>query len=1096
MSMDTETSAGEDSAKRVTAAARTASRARGVAGGRLARALAAGVIGALLVPLLVMGFATPAFAAGCGGSDEDDECKNYSLYQLASNASSYFGEKNSPDKDDGLDDRWEAITKSPATGGSLLGYADPEFSLSNIVGWFFAEISGSSQTITYDTLKAADGGDGDDYQGMLDYAHFGAANADLGLDTMSSGIGGEIVSVIGGSIIWGLYALALFVSLLFGLIIILLKMLNPFMWFSEGAKAVNATLGEGMVAGGDTTVANGPLKGLVSWISGWYQLLNSIAWETLVPLFIAFLLLGLILFKKMDRGSAIKKFVVRVVYIGVGLPLIGSMYTGVLDKFDDLGVASAGPTRVVLSTYVDFEGWMMHDRLAIPEGAVIGWNKDQASSDAMMNVRTSALSINKQAHPKAYANMHVSTHRANAGAAWKDGSTSLGKENENDTQSVFMTFGLLGKYITSQTVAASDFESGIKSSITKLDVDSDDKSDWFVNKDTYGDAKDFGHEGDPTPKSHPVISTFDQKGLTSSSPGGNKTTFTTGNSGDGCGFKVMEGDDPAACNLAPLAAYNYLNSGFDASSMTMYSSNNATSGFTRENHMSVSQVGTGPAKFMYWSNAGTILVCLVLLGFWYAIGMLVGSVKRTFSLVTAIPFAALGMLGAISKVIIYSAALILEVIATLFLYSFVSEYLIGIPGIISGPTSDLVTQHGIFGSRTLGGIVVAVLTLISSLLVIGVTFALLRARKVVLQAMDEAVTKLVDKFLETNNAPKPDKGGILPSLAAGAGSGAGLAMGNKIASGLGNKTPKRPDTGKTNGPTNAGGLNGDEKTLEASASRPEIGPGSHPDSDGLDSPAPDGGGGGPGGAGDTRGGSTVVLGRERTDDAPGPYGEDSGNAPELTSSGPLELANSSEDSGGPLELTSGGEDSSVPESTGADHDSGGPLELAGSSPGSSRRDKETAQTLSNHGGLSDLGYDTTPGPRASGPQGRDQDQGAAPTAGTAGPAGASQNGSSVAGTRVTPSGRRPRSDPGTGSRPQSRGTRSLPQADNQQRRVQLPPRFTRIPAPAERQPAHHTPQPTSERQEPQQSGEPPTRAPEPPQSKPLPKPEDSSHDPD
>ncbi|MEU7317892.1 hypothetical protein [Streptomyces sp. NPDC007083] len=1045
-----------------------------------------GLIGALLVPVLMVGFASSAFAADCGGSDEDEECKNYSLYQLASNASTYFGEKNSPDKDDGLDDRWEDITKSPATGGSLLGYADPEFSVSNIIGWFFAEVSGSSQTVTYDTLKAAEGGDEDDFGGMLDYAHFGAANKDLGLDTMSSGIGGEIIGMIGGSAVWAFYALALSVSLLFGLIIILLKMLNPFMWFSEGVKAVNTTFGEGMSAHGDATVADGPLKGLASWISDWYQLLNSIAWEALVPLFIAFLLLGLVLFKKMDRGSAIKKLIVRIVYMGVGLPLIGSMYTNVLDKFDDLGVASAGPTRVVLSTYVDFEGWIMRDRLAVPEDAVIGWDKDQASSDAMMNVRTSALAINKQAHPKAYADINMGTHRKDAGTAWKDGSTNLGKENENDTRAVFTTFGLLIKYITSQAVAASDFESGTKSSITKLDVDSEDKSDWFVNKDTYGDAKDFGHDGDPSPKSHPVISTFDQEGLTSSSPGGNKTTFTTENSGAGCGFKVMEDDDPAPCNLAPLAAYNYLNTGFDASSLTMYSSNNATSGFTRENHMSVSQVGTGPAKFMYWSNTVTILVCLVLLGFWYAIGMLVGSVKRTFSLVAAIPFATLGAIAAISKVIVYSVALILEVIITLFLYSFVSEFLVGIPGIIAGPISNLVTQDGIFGSTTLGGIVVAVLTLISSLLVVGVTFALLRVRKVVLQAMDEVVTKLVNKFLETNTAPKPDKSGMLPALASGAGAGAGMAMGNKIASGLGSKLgggPKTPSSGKPGGKTkstNAGGTNGDPKALASNASGLALKSGDGPEVDGPDGSAPDSGGHGPGGG---------------SDGSPGSRDEGEG-----------------------------------------DGDKGGPLQLASSTPGSSRSDKETAQNLSSRGGLSSLGYDSgqgsgeggqthfgmgalpgskssgdaqgsgggkdepgagrshghttmdgssnatssgmgqqgASGSRGPGPQGQIQGQGARFTAGTTGPVAFNQSDSPVPGTRATRSSQdqRPQGQAGGSSRPHNQGTRSLPQADNQQQRTQPVPGPTR--APNGRSMAPRPTRPTGERQgTPQASPSPP-----------------------
>lgn len=877
------------------------------------------LLGALIAPLLLFAAAPSAFAAGCGGSDEDEECKNYSLYQLASNASTYFGEKNSPDAGDGFSDDWTKVTSSPSSGGSLLGYADPEFSLGNIIGWFFAEVSGSSQTVTYDTLKAVDSDDSDEadsFSGMLDYAHFGAANRDLGLDTMSTGIGGEIIAVLGGSIMWGMYALALFISMAFGGIIILLKMLNPFMWFGEGVKAVNATFGAGMVAGGDSTVADGPLSGLVSWISDWYQLLNGIAWEALVPLFIGFTLLALVMFKKMDRGSLIKKLLVRVVFIGVGLPLIGSMYTGVLDKFDDLGVASAGPTRVVLSTYVDFEAWMNRDRLVIPDDATIGWDGDQASAQSMMSVRTSALAINKQSHPTAYANINVGTKQGSAAAAWKNGQVNVTDENDGDTTSVFTTFGLLNRYITSQEMAASDFESGIKTSITRLDVDDSDKEDWFVNKKSYGDAKDFGDEDGPKPPDHPVIATQEETGLTSSHPGADKTVFTTEGVADHCGFTVYSDDGPAACNLAPLAAYNYLNTGFDSSSLTMYSSNNATSGFTRSNHMATAQVGTGPAKFMYWSNSVTILACLVLLGFWYAIGMLVGSVKRTFSLMAAIPFATLGAIAAIAKVIVYSLALILEVIVTLFLYSFVSEFLIGIPGIISGPVSDLVAGDGLFGATALGGVVVAILTLFSTLLVIGVTFALLRVRKVVLQAMDEVFTKLVDKFLETNTAPKPDKGGMLPALAAGAGAGAGMAMGNKMASGLGGKlggmkkpgtTPDQP-TSKT-ASTNAGGLNPDAKALEGKG------------------PLALEAGERPGGGGD------------------GPDGPDGPNAGGTGGKGP----------GGPGGPDGGkGEDGRKALGPGSD-EKGGPLQLVKGKAGESKFDKATAQGLSARGGLSKLG---------------------------------------------------------------------------------------------------------------------------------------------
>lgn len=865
---------------------------------RLARGLALVLLAVLVVPVFMMATSSPASA------DDQKERDNYSLYQLASNASSYFSEKNSPSNDKGMHENWKPVTSSPASGGSMLGYADSELSLGNTVGWFFAEVSGSSQTVTYETLAAKDDKGNAKYSGMLDYAHFGAANADLGLDTMSSGIGGQIVNVIEGSLIWVLYALALAVGTLFYVILQFLKLINPFMWFYQAVRAVNPTFADGMT-GGDT--GGGALSGLQHWISGWYGLLVDISWQVLVPIFVGFLLIGLVMFKKMDRGSAIKKLIVRVVFIGVGLPLIGSMYTSVLDKFDNSVLGQhAGPTRVVLSTYVDFEAWMMNDRLGIPDQATVSWNGDQASSDAMMSVRTSALAINKQSHGATFNGISIGTKANDAESAWKDGTVSVGTGASDDFKAVFSTFGIIGKYIASNEITASDFESGIKSSITQLDESADVKKSWFVDKDSYGDVEGFGEEKGPEPVDHPVIST-DGTGMTSSRPGKDSTVFTTTGTKSNCGFTV--GKTPSSCNLSPLAAYNYLNTGFSPSSLNMYSSNNATSGFTRENHMAVSQVGTGPAKFMYWSNAATVLGSIVLLGFWYAIGMLAGSVKRIFGLVAAVPFATLGAMAAIAKVIVYSMALILEVLVTLFIYQFVSEFLISVPDIMAGPVSSFMSPGGLWGSAALGGIIVVILTLISSLLITGITFALLRVRKTVLQAMDEVVTKLVDKFLETNTVPKPDKGGLMPALAAGAGAGAGMAMGNKLANGFNSKTsgPASPGTGKPAGKTastNAGGTNGDATALTADKQALALEGGGEGGPGDPNSPALDGGpGGGGSGGGSGPAGALGVSGQ-----GDGPAGK-----------------------GGPLQLTSGGA-------------------------GSSHLDKQTAQNLSNQGGLSNLGY--------------------------------------------------------------------------------------------------------------------------------------------
>lgn len=911
--------------------------------GRFARIVVMGLLVALLVPMFMMATSTSASA--------EDDPDDYSLYQLASNASSYFGQKSSPDDGGGVDDNWNDVVGSAADGGSMLGYADPEFSVFHAISWFFAEVSGSSQTVTYDTFASVGKADGDTakYKGMLDYAQFGAANHDLGLDSMSSGIGGDIVTAIGGSLIWMAYALAMAVSSLFSIVIKILQATNPFSWFykavsgladrgsSDTTSAYQHKLANGMT-GGDSS--GGALDGLQTWIAGWYNTLVDLSWGALVPLFIGFFLLGLVLFKKMDRGSALKKLIVRIVFIGVGLPLIGSMYTGVLNKFDDnLASNHTGPTRVVLSNYVDFNAWMMNSRLTVPDEATISWEGDRAGSDALMSARHSALAINAQSHPKVYNDLHVGDAGDDAESAWKNGTTNVSDDDglSNDFKAVFSTFGIIAQYTSGQEMAASDFESGIKTSVTNLGVDSKLKKAWFVDDNTYGDVERFGEEDPPVPNDHPILATQNRKGLQASSDDGVKT-FTTSDPGtmSHCHFKVWEDNGPAACNLAPLAAYNYLNTGFGSDSMTMFSSNNATSGFTRSNHMAVSQVGSGLSKFMYWSNTFVILGCIALLGFWYAIGMLVGAIKRTFSLVAAIPFATVGAIAGISKVIVYTVALILEVIVSLFIYQFVSQFLVSIPEIMSGPVAKYF-GHGVFGNVMLGGIAVVIFTLLSNLLILGVTIALLRVRKVVLQAMDEVFTKLVDKFLDTNTAPKPDKGGMLPAMASGVGAGAGMAAGNKMAGKFGGgksggDSPKAP-TGNGQGQaqqTNAGGLNG-QSQLTASSPKGEIEGGSG------DGGGDDGGNDGPGGGDSQSLHSSGTSDKEAMQGLPGGQGSDG-------SKGDPGKGDDPKDDGGQLQLSNG-------------------------KAGSSKSDKETAKNVSSQGGLTNLGYGKGQGksrPEASG----------------------------------------------------------------------------------------------------------------------------------
>lgn len=900
-------------------------RERGGFGGALLRpGWSRVVVGVLLIvltaPLLfaLLGGST-AFADDNASEDED----NYSLYQLASNGAGYFSDSNEPGES--LGGAWEDIAESdPGAAGSLLGYGDP--TVSQFKRWLSAGLSGSTQTITHQTLSQ--GGDA-----FLAYGQFGAANKDLGFDSMSSGVIGDILGGFAGSVVWVCYGVALLISGLFFAFIELLKFLNPFVWFSSAVAGVTTSegtsggyqqsLADGMLnceSGGDCG-SPGAFSGIATFIGEWYGTLVDLSWNFLVPLFLGFLLIGLVLFKKMDRGSAIKKFVVRILFLGLGLPIFGSMYTAVLDGFSESEVdASAGATQVVLSNYVDFNAWAMNSRLLVPEDVIIGWNagKGQADPKSTMSARTSALAINIVSH-SAYRDAGWDSGGVSSDAtdAWKDASSiDLTQEEPGSWQQVATTLDILKRYISGQETPASDFESGVKGWLSE-NADEDVKEDWFNNTGSYGDVQQFGDEDDPKASEAPMISTQGE-GLQSEVTDGVRT-FTTKNQEDSaktCGFMVTtDNGAPAQCSMSPLAMYNYLNSSFSSDSLTSFSSENAMSGLVRENHASVSQVGSGPASFMYWANTVTLLGSICLLGIWYALGMVIGALKRTFSLIAAIPFATLGAIAAISKVIIYSVAMILEVILTIFLYQFVSRLIIGVPSIASGPLTNLVTENGLLSRLGLGPVTVVVLTFLSTLLIMAVTFILLRVRKTVLQALDEVVTKLVDKFLETDTAPQAKQGGLMQAAAGGLGAGAGMAAGNKLAQATGGKLGglKKPNG---NGQPGPGG-----------------GDANKPNASGIPSNA------------QLEGGNVKAL----ESGQPGPE-----------KLGPGDKRSPQGDPG-----TFNGSRSSLSERSSADQlgqseqgRKGGPLQLPGDPPGSTQEDKTAAEDVARQGGLSKLGFDT------------------------------------------------------------------------------------------------------------------------------------------
>ena len=731
-----------------------------------------------------------------GGSAyaDKDKAEKYDFYTLSSNVTAYFSDATKPGEGNGLseDEGWTTIAQNASEGGDLLGYGDDD--VSSFSGWLVSKATGSSNTVGYDSLRVRDNGASSansSYSGVLAYAQYGSLLNSLGLDSTSTGLGLHFQNMAFGSIMALLYLLAGGIDTIFSAVIWLLETLNPFKFFFSAISASSAAMANGMTGGQGVPVW---MQSLDTWFSGWYQALVNLSWTVLIPLFIFTFIISSLMWKKGNALSGLKKLVIRMLFLGVGLPLIGSMYTASLGVMKDATAgAGMGATRVVISTFVDFENWAKVNRLAVPENGTLEWDSDkQSPTGASVNkLRPTTVAINKLANRGAFSDVAginpSGLGSISAEAAKADTASNGGLKNFTYVAAMEM----LLRYTTSQSYQASDFDTAIKGRISQQASSGvtwvkSCATTWF-NVQADGSTKKDDKSGcDKTKASeNAVLKVREGSGLQASGEG-SVITFTTNPADRLAGDWVVLGEDFNNANLSALSMYNYLNTTFDKNSATTYSSSNAVSSATREYHNSVNLVGSAGVSWLYWVNGAVTLLCFIVLGLGYAFGMFTGAIKNSMHIITAVPFATLGSMAGIAKVLIYTFTMITEIIATMFIYRLVQEIILSVPSIFEGGLEHMFNSMGGFGTYLKNsGNVTLFTSLVSTVLLILLTWKMMHFRGAFVKGLNEAVTKIVDKFLDTNVAPPAGGGKLMPALAGGVGAGVGSAAANRLMSGRG-----------------------------------------------------------------------------------------------------------------------------------------------------------------------------------------------------------------------------------------------------------------------------------------------------------------------
>lgn len=800
-----------------------------------------------------------------GGSAyaDNEKTDKYDFYTLSSNVTAYFSEASKPGEGEGFSGDWEAIARKPSEGGALLGYGDDD--VSSFAGWLVSKATGASNTVGYNSLKDLDGASSNaekGYEGVLAYAQYGSLLNALGLDSTSTGLGLHLQNMLFGSIMALLYMLAGGIDTIFSAVIWILETFNPFKLFFSAISASSTEMANGMTGGQGVPEW---MKSLDTWFSGWYQALVNLSWTVLIPLFIFTFIFSSLMWKKGSALSGLKKLVVRMLFLGVGVPLIGSMYTASLGVMKDATAgAGMGATRVVISTFVDFETWANRNRLAVADGATLEWNssKQAPTGKSVERLRQTTMAINRLANKNAFTNV-ADINPSDLGSistAGMEADTSVDGGLPRDTYVAAM--GMLLRYTNSQSYQASDFETAVKGRINQAASSGNSWANtcattWF-NVQADGSMKADGKSGCKYTdiKNNAVLKVAESSGLQADPAKDGVVTFKTKGDGDKAGEWVTQGNKLRPANLSALSMYNYLNTSFDKNSLTVYSSSKAVSSATREYHNSVNLVGSAGVNWLYWLNGAVTLLCFIVLGLGYAFGMLTGAIKNSLHIITAVPFATLGSIAGIAKVVIYTFTMITEIIGTMFIYRLAQEIILSIPSIFEGGLEHMFNNMGGFGTYLKSsGNVTLFTSLVSTVLLLILTWKLMHFRGAFVKGLNEAVTKIVDKFLDTNVAPPAGGGKLMPALAGGVGAGVGSAAANRLMSGRGGLGSGSGRGGASSGLATGGipGANGGTSGMAGmgggsmlsingtDGSGPdEIGPGSP----GGDPNAPGGGGGG------------------------------------------------------------------------------------------------------------------------------------------------------------------------------------------------------------------------------------------------------------
>lgn len=707
---------------------------------------------------------------------------------------------------DPFNDNNKKWVNGPGMAGAYVGFTKNAESTDGDDTGSFLGVRFTKANVSYSLDSFISGRDGYSLKSeyLAGYVYYGAVLRQLGLDKYGSA-NGSFITVVGGGIAFGLYAAASVVPKMMNFFIKALQFVNPFGMLSTSKELGGS--GNLSVAETSDNANESAFESFREWYGNIIDTLAGITWAVLIPLFIVSIIVTFLLFKKTDLAKTrYRKLSTRIIFLAIGIPLLGALYTGVLNEMEDLTKQPlSAADEAVASTYVDFESWAFLSNLQPPsmEDGAFPFQRSvlkdstglpASKSVSYWNLKYYALTINND-----YAkdiNVPVSLSALeDFGAAGPstDGNpvsewTSSNIQEQSSDEGGVLNSGitnLLMRYISGNVVTAGDY-----GSLLMGDYASNSAALVMIhNLDTLKEFKDFKDE-DGNKVAQFLKNPSHANGLITMFNNGNMKMKNysewKGYSDASYSHYAFEPGDAHEyqthfLGLCDVAMYNYLNSEFHDTSVTVFGANETVSLFSQNYHRSVNVVGSGFTSLAFWFNCICTLLAYAVVGWFYAFGMLFQNIKRTFMVLTKIPMAALGIMRSMAQVVAYGIIMLVEVFFTIFMYVVVMSMLQSIPNLVMRTMVGLMKDADTTSS---GGLVAYLL--IASFIMIFLMIKSLSLRKTILKGIDEGINSIIARIFGTDSQLTPEANaninGGQHALRNGMIAGAGMAMANRMLS--------------------------------------------------------------------------------------------------------------------------------------------------------------------------------------------------------------------------------------------------------------------------------------------------------------------------